>query len=426
MSLSATDPEPVRLSLHRGGQSEVYRDSHRFRVVVAGRQWGKTMLALVILLKWALTRRDQRFWYVAPDHQMAKDIIWADLKRTCHPSWLLCDPMETETRIKFVTGSEIQLKGADDPSKLRGRKIGGVVLDEYADMKQEAWTESLEPAIGILQSPVLFIGTPKSFNHFYDLFALGQQPNSEWKSWQFKSIDNPFFSRVEIERARATKDPRTFRQEYEASFETIGGRAYYAFNRQTHVKPVALERGVPLCVSFDFNVDPATAILGQRVRDEFRVWREVRLTHRGGEATRAAAYAVKQTLLEASWTGIVRVYGDPSGKSAKTTGPSDHAVVREHFHNAEWRIRSAQPHIKDRIEAINSRCETIDGKHHLAVDPHCPHLIADLEQVTMDDLLGASKQTDKTHLSDCLAYVCEYEWPPRGGLAVAALPGLKL
>lgn len=425
MNSNAT--EPVRISLHQGGQSTVYRDAHRFRVVVAGRQWGKSLLARAQLVKWALSRWDQRFWYVAPDRQMAKDILWLDLKRLVHPTWLAGMPMETELRMRFTTGSEIQLMGADNPDALRGRKLGGVVLDEYADMQPEAWTEALEPAIGILQSPALFIGTPKSFNHFYDLFTLGQQPHAEWKSWQFRSIDNPFFSKVEIERARATKDPRTFRQEYEASFETVGGRAYYAFSRQTHVKPVTLERAVPLCVSFDFNVDPATALVGQRVRDEFRVWREVKLTHRGGEATRAAAQAVKHALVEAAWAGVVRVYGDPSGRSAKTTGPSDHAVVREMLSQAEWRIRSAQPHIKDRIEAVNSRCETIDGRHHLVIDPQCPGLIADLEQVTMDDLLGAAgKATDKTHLSDCLAYVCEYEWPPRGGTVVAALPGLKL
>ena len=381
----------------------------------------------VALLVWALRQRDRRFWYVAPDRQMAKDIVWTDLKRLCHPSWVVGDPMETELRIRLVTGSEIQLWGAEDPDKLRGRKLGGVVLDEYADMKPEAWTEALEPAVGILRSPALFIGTPKSFNHFYDLFVLGQQPHKEWKSWQFKSIDNPFFSDEEIERARASKDPRTFRQEYEASFETIGGRAYYAFDRQAHVRPVTLERSIPLAVSFDFNVDPATAIIGQRVREEFRVWREVKLTQRGGEATRAAALAVKQLLALAQWNSVVRVYGDPSGKSAKTTGPSDHAVLREYFPNAEWRIRNAQPHIKDRVEAINSRCETIDGRKHLTVDPQCPGLIADLEQVTMTDLLGpTTKQSDKTHLSDCLAYVCEYEWPPRGGTAVAALPGLRI
>jgi hypothetical protein len=125
------------------------------------------------------------------------------------------------------------------------------------------------------------------------------------EAWQFNSLDNPLLDPEEVEEARRTTDPRTFRQEWEASFEALKGRAYYAFDRKVHVGDVALEPSLPVCVSFDFNINPATAVICQARHGEVRVWREVFLTHEGGEATRAAATASAR-LLAGCQAGRVR------------------------------------------------------------------------------------------------------------------------
>lgn len=429
---------PRRLWLH-DHQAEVHNHPARFKTVVAGRRFGKGELAVTTLLLGGPGRKpgdprrgclndDGVYRYIAPTQKLARRTFWRrKLRRALDPSWLARPPNETNLEIEFTTGAILEILGADDPDSLRGEGVSGVVIDEFDDVKPPTWPEAVRPSLADMNGWGMLLGTPKSFTQLYDFYQRGQSPQfPEWMSWQFKSIDNPLLDRKEIEEARRTTDPRTFRQEWEASFETIGGRAYYAFDRKHHVRPVVLAPGLPIALSFDFNVDPATAIIGQRIRDEFHVWREVWLTHRGGEATRASAREAKEHLGLMASTFQLAIYGDPSGKSAKTTGPSDHAVLREMFPNSMFRIRTGQPHIKDRVEAVNSRCQTADGVRHLVVDPHCEHLIADLEQVTMEDLTTANTPYGKTHLSDCLAYVCEYEWPPRGGTAVAALPGLRI
>jgi hypothetical protein len=219
---------------------------------------------------------------------------------------------------------------------------------------------------------------------------------------------------AEIERFRSQLDARSFRQEFEASFEALAGRAYYAFSRADHVRPVELERSLPVCLAFDFNIDPASAVIGQRVGEDFRVWREVQTRHAGGEATRATAERVRQFLRDVAWQGDIKLYGDATGRAGKTTGPSDHAVLREVFPGAAWLIGANNPHVRDRVAAVNGRCRTMSGVVHFSADPACPKLIADLEQVVFADNGELDKKSNPalTHLSDSLGYVIAREWPP--------------
>jgi hypothetical protein len=416
--------DALRLVLHRD-QAEVWKDARRFRVVVAGRRWGKTQLARVELVHRAL-QSSGRFWYVAPTLKAAKDMFWTALKDAIDPSWLSCSPNESELRIDLRTGAEIRLFGAEDPNALRGRGLRFVVLDEFADMKPQTWTESLRPALSDYRAPALFIGTPRSFNHFHALYERGQDPKRPtWASWQFPTRSNPYITPQEIEDARHDQDARAFRQEYEASFEAVSGRAYYAFTRAHNVKPVLFRPADPVYLFFDFNINPATAGIGQMVAKSPVVYREVRIKHAGGEATRASARRVKELLKDAHHHGPVRIYGDATGKSAKSTGPADHAVIREMFPGATWCIPGANPHEKDRVAAVNACCETAAGEHRLTVDPSNVGLIADLEQVIFADNgeLDKKSNPELTHLSDGLGYWLVRDFPPvtktrAGGMSV--------
>lgn len=412
------------LCLHPG-QAAVFDSPASYRVLVSGRRWGKTELCKAETLREMGT--PGTLWYIAPTYDMARDLMWEPLKALVPRHWLAREPNETRMEMLTHWGCRIGCKSAEHPDRLRGRGLRKAIMDEFQDWRDGmgVWETVIQPMLLTTQGTALFTGTPKHFNHLYELYARGQSTDARWASWaswQYRTQDAPHIPQALLTEMKQQMDARAYRQEFEASFEALSGRAYYAFSRATHVRPVQLEPSVPVCISFDFNLNPATAVIGQRVGQELRVWREVWVAHAGGEATRAAAMAVQQHLQAAGWTGPIYGYGDPAGRAGKTTGPSDHAVLAQVFPRASWRIPKAAPHVRDRIQAVNSKCETTDGRQWLTVDPACQHLIGDLEQVVFNDAGDLDKRSNPalTHISDALGYWVHQEFPPviRGGVGV--------
>ena len=105
------------------------------------------------------------------------------------------------------------------------------VLDEYASMAPEAWTEVLRPALADRRGRALFIGTPHGHNHFFTLFDWALD-HADWERFQFTTEQGGNVTIEELKSATHEMDERTYRQEFQASFENMGvGLAYYAFDR---------------------------------------------------------------------------------------------------------------------------------------------------------------------------------------------------
>lgn len=199
-------------------QLEVFNDKHRFKVVAAGRRFGKSRLAAWVLLIQALQSKDKDCFYVAPTFQQAKDIMWQMLKELGHE--VIAAAHENTAVLTLVNGRKIYLKGSDRPDTLRGVGLAYVVLDEYADMRPNVWEQILRPALADVQGGALFIGTPKGRNSFYELFKLGEgNKDPEWTAFHYTSYDNPLIPATEIEAAKRSMSSFAFRQEFMSSFE---------------------------------------------------------------------------------------------------------------------------------------------------------------------------------------------------------------
>lgn len=148
-------PPTNTLFLHEK-QMEVFKHPARFKVVVAGRRWGKSQLSKVCLIKFARKKR-RLIWYVAPSYRMAKQIMWPELVDAIPRSWVK-KYNETILTITLVNGSKIELKGADNPDSLRGVGIHYLVMDEYQDIDPEAWVKVLRPTLASTGGHALFIG----------------------------------------------------------------------------------------------------------------------------------------------------------------------------------------------------------------------------------------------------------------------------
>lgn len=384
-------------------QTKIFDDSTRFRVVVAGRRFGKTFLSTAELLARALAAKDQNVWYVAPTYKAAKEIAWEMLLSQIPPAYLQTKPNESALTMKLLNGSRISLKGAEKPDNLRGRSLDFVVLDEFADMRKEAWFEVIRPSLSDRQGGALFIGTPKGRNHFYDLYGKGVDNDDGWHSYQYTTIEGGNVASEEIESAKADLDERTFQQEYEAQFVNYSGIIYYGFKREESVARHTNDIGV-IHVGMDFNLDPMSAVLMTRKGDTLHVFDEIVMF---GSNTDEMVAEIRSRY----GNGTIVIYPDPASRQRKTSagGRTDLSILQ----NAgfEVRVRNSHAAVRDRINAVNSRLLSNDGQRRLYVDPKCKKVIESLERHTYKEGTSQPEKDGFDHMNDALGYAVEYLFP---------------
>ena len=219
----------IEFSLHPA-QMQVFNDKTRFRVLVAGRRFGKSTEAIAEACCAALDPKNtlrQPVYLIAPTQVQAKMLYWRPLVDKLHA--VIASTNVNEGFITLNNGVVIGVKGADNPDALRGPGLYFAVLDEYASMKPYVWGEIIRPALADSRGRALFIGTPAGRNHFYAMFTaaqLGLDP--EWKAWHFESVVNPFLPDGEVAAARRSMSSAAFNKEFKASFETGSGGALKA------------------------------------------------------------------------------------------------------------------------------------------------------------------------------------------------------
>jgi len=204
------------------GQQEVHDSPARFKVIAAGRRWGKTKLGMSECIEVGLN--GGRAWWVAPTYPIAME-GWRPLARYLKKFQKICTVREGDKEVRFENGGLIQVRSADDPQRLRGAGLDLLIMDEAAFVKDIAWNEVLRPALSDRQGKAVFISTPKGHNWFYDLY-LNAETQPGWAAFQYPTASNPFIPADEIEVARSEVGSLVFSQEYLAEFVAAGGTVF--------------------------------------------------------------------------------------------------------------------------------------------------------------------------------------------------------
>lgn len=253
------------MDLHQA-QRQIVQSNKRFRVAVCGRRFGKSTLSAWEMFAFAFYKSGSRVVYVAPTIKQARDIVWSMLKEVTKGA-LAKSPNETrlELTIKCQNGetSEIWLRGTENVESLRGIRVDFLVIDEVASMSNwnTIWKEVLRPTLTDRKGQAMFIGTPRGYNHFYELYLM-QERDDDYQSFKFTTYDNPFIPREEVEKARLELDEDTFAQEYLAEFKRFSGLVYKDFSREKHViEPIDLLPNWTFTRSIDFGFVHASAVL---------------------------------------------------------------------------------------------------------------------------------------------------------------------
>ena len=385
----------------RFAQGEVFTDPSRFRVLVAGRRFGKSYLSCVELLRGAINKPGETYFYCAPTYRMAKDISWKLLKQLVPKAWVK-SKNESDLKIELVNGSMIELKGTENAMALRGRSLSGVVLDEAAFMDSGVWFEVLRPALADKQGWALFISTPEgTASWFYDLWCYVEEDESgDWKRWSYTTIEGGNVPPEEVEAARSQLDPRTFRQEFEASFENLSGLVAVNFSEDNIDKTVKDIPELTLYLGLDFNIDNMSCVCAVRVEDELHIFDEIVMVN---STTWEMVEAINEKF------GLERrkdVSPDPTGAARKTAGVglTDHAILRKggikvSSPRSPWKVR-------DKVNCVNTAVLDSKDVRRLKIHPRCKETIKSLRTLTYDANGMPNKKLGVDHLFDALGYLC--------------------
>lgn len=210
-------------------------ETHRFSVIVAHRRFGKTVGVLNHVIKQAIknTKRAPIYAYIAPYRNQAKKIAWSYLKyyTSVIPGIKVNESelyIELPTKHSGADGARIYVMGADNPDAIRGMYFDGVILDEPAQMKPGFYEEIIRPAIADRQGWVIWIGTPKGRNEFYERWQQALK-NPDWFAAMYRADESGLFDEggrygpKELEAMKKEMSGIIFRQEMLCDFTASAG-----------------------------------------------------------------------------------------------------------------------------------------------------------------------------------------------------------
>lgn len=390
----------------------------RFPLVPAGRRSGKTERFKRFLVKQA-NRIVGMYFAAAPTHDQAKKIFWDDLKSLSLSSTHKRQPSESNRIIYMNNGSEIHVIGLDKPQRIEGIPWTGGGIDEFADIKADAWEANIYPALNTINPTrpdyrawCWCLGVPDGLNHYYDLCEAAKSGSSD-QFQVFHWMTEEIFPEMAAE-AKKVMAERQYNQEFRAAFETASGRIYEDYSELNYTDET-IQPHEQLMWMHDQNYTPLSSAIGVRRDNNLYLLDEIVLI--SAVSRQSALEFVEKYKNHANKN--VLIYGDPAGRAGEKHGhASDYTdiedVLRENGWKFERRVRRSHPAIKDRQNAVRAKIKTAEGSVSLYVNkktaPWCHKGLA-----TVQLQAGSSFQEDQKnqyqHITTAIGYCIAYEWP---------------
>jgi len=270
MSAIVSNPNPlsqIELDYHCRWQFKDYHDrKKRWAVLVCHRGAGKTVATVCDLILHAARHNktwDGRYAMIAPFYNQVKDNAWTYLKQYAQPL-LAEEPREAELSVLLRNRARIRLYGSDNPDRLRGIHLDGLVLDEFGSMLPSVG-KVIKPMLSARHGCCTYIGTPNGKNAFYDTWRDALKDQNEWFTLMLKASTAGVLSAEEIEVQRRQMPDDEFDQEFECSWEAATKGAFYGdelriMQAEDRIRPLEIDKAVRVQTTWDLGVSDSTAI----------------------------------------------------------------------------------------------------------------------------------------------------------------------
>ena len=204
----------ITLPTPHEAQKKVLQSKARFRVLMCGRRFGKSLISQVITCVEALQGKSDA--YITPTYKLAK-VFFDDIALILPPE--VATSNISDLTFKLATGGVIRFYTGERLDNLRGMRFHYVIIDEasYIPDLENGWNNAIRPTLTDYKGKALFLSTPRGKNYFYSLYLKGLEANGEWESFKYSTYDNPYIANSEVDSIKESAIPVVFEQEYMAN-----------------------------------------------------------------------------------------------------------------------------------------------------------------------------------------------------------------
>lgn len=404
-------------------QQEVLASTAKMKVLLNGRQSGKSTVIRALIYKDAWEEPNRELLYVAKSIKQAKDIMWNSLVKGADPIFprLACKEINNvDHYIILHNDTRITVTGSENVDGLLGKTCDKLYIDEWQSHKNQSyvWT-LLQPMVAARQGDVIFAGTARGYDDLYDKcqYGLPGSPTKKagWRAWHIPTAKSgtPAGTPQALALAKATLSPQQYQQEYEASPSATTGLVYPDFDQDYNIsQAISLnpiingERTEPtLHIGMDFNVDNMMAVIGIRHEQELHIVEELHLEYNSNTQTMA------EEISRRYGNRRVIIYPDASGRNRSSTDSNtNHKILKDKGWHLKFDHRG-NPLITDRVNVVNSVILNAVGTRRLKVHPECKNVIKTLTRQTYKNG-KPDKDSGLDHAGDALGYLIYQLYKP--------------
>lgn len=194
-------------------QQKVLASKAKYKAICAGRQFGKSLLCLVVAIQYML--EGKKVAYICPTFTPLGEEFYQELLKYI-PQRLIKKSNASSYHIQLINGGSIRFFSGESLSRFRGiTKISLLVVDEMAHIPNitKEWGLSILPVLLKADGDIIAISTPRGRELFYSLYQKGQDKIEGWESWHFSTYDNPKLTRKAIENLKNNLTEFQYQQE---------------------------------------------------------------------------------------------------------------------------------------------------------------------------------------------------------------------
>ena len=207
----------MKLPRLRPDQAAIATHPAKYKVLVMGRRWGKTVMAGAVAL--ANSAMGGKVAWVVPTFRNSRP-VW----RFAQAHALgIATINKSEMAMTFPGGGSLGVYTAENPVGILGEDFDIVIVDEAARIPPDVWQETIMPTLADRDGLAYLISTPKGKNWFYQEYMRGMADGKIQASFTAPSAANPSPQiRRAAEMAKERVSERTYRQEWLAEFVDDG------------------------------------------------------------------------------------------------------------------------------------------------------------------------------------------------------------